>query len=81
MTFSLSKQVLKYLKALQPRLTKRIISAIENLPDFGDVKVLKGKKTPPLYRLRIGKYRVIFHINENEIRIIKIDTRGDIYKK
>ncbi len=81
MTFSLSKQALKYLKALQPRLTKRIISAIEDLPDFGDVKILKGKKTPLLYRLRIGKYQVVFHINEDEIQIIKIDTRGDIYKK
>ncbi len=80
MTFSLSKQVLKYLKALQPRLTKRIISAIEDLPVLGDVKSLKGKNIPPLYRLRIGKYRVIFLMSEDEIRIIKIDSRGDVYK-
>lgn len=81
MTFSFSKQAIKYLKSLQPRLTKRIISAIEELPDLGDVKSLKGKKTPPLYRLRLGKYRVIFQRIGDEIRVIKIDTRGDVYKK
>ena len=67
--------------SLQPRFTKHIISAIEKLPDSGDIKTIKGKKIPTLYRLRIGNYRVIFHRNWDKIRVIKIDTRGDVYKK
>jgi len=36
------------------------------------------------YRMRIGKYRAIFKIENDEIKIINvidINSRGDIYKK
>lgn len=33
-----------------------------------------------MYRVRVSKYRILFHMNTTEIRILKIDTRGDIYK-
>lgn len=33
------------------------------------------------YRLRIGKYRVIFEYpDQDTIRLLKIDSRDDIYK-
>lgn len=69
------KQFKKYDKKLQERLSK----AIDKLPD-GQVKKLKGKNTPPLYRLRVGDYRVIFRITEFEIFIDDVDSRGDVYK-
>lgn len=73
------KRAFKSLESHELSTRKRIISSIEKIPQ-GDIKKLKGEKHPPLYRLRIGKYRVIYHI-ENEIIIIaNIDTRGDIYK-
>ncbi|MGL4902800.1 MAG: type II toxin-antitoxin system RelE family toxin [Cetobacterium sp.] len=45
-----------------------------------DIKNLKGYDS--LKRLRIGKYRAIFEIIENQIVIfvLDIDSRGDIYK-
>ena len=58
---------------------KRIIEGIEKIPQ-GDIKKLRGEKYPPLYRLRIGKFRIIYHIENAEIIIVKIDTRGDVYK-
>ena len=57
----------------------RIVLAINNIPQ-GDIKKLKGEKYPPLFRLRIGKYRIIYNIDNFEILIVKIDTRGDVYK-
>ncbi len=57
----------------------RIVDAIEKIPR-GDIKRLQGEKHPPLYRLRVGKYRIIYHIENNDIIIAKIDTRGDVYK-
>lgn len=35
-----------------------------------------------IYRIRIGKYRILFHINDadNIIIILKIDKRSKIYK-
>jgi mRNA interferase RelE/StbE len=75
-----SKQAVKTLKRLQPRIAKHLLNAMKGLPGKGNVKPIKGKGTPPLFRLRVGKYRIIFHKQEQQIKIIKIDTRGDVYK-
>lgn len=79
MIYLLSKQAKKYLKAIPPRISGKLIEAIEKLPN-GNVKAVKGKKTPPLFRLRVGKYRIIYQKSDQNIRVIKIDTRGDVYK-
>ncbi len=71
-----TKDARKFLKR-QPRdVANRILDAIENLP-FGDVKKLKNSD---LYRLRVGKYRVIFDRRGVVINVIEIDSRGQIYK-
>ncbi len=69
------KKFLKYDRKLQ----EKIFNAIQKLPD-GDVKRLTGNDIPPIYRIRISKYRILFHMNEEEIQILKVDSRGDIYK-
>ncbi len=61
------------------KLQEKIFEAIQNLPS-GDVKKLTGSNIPPIYRIRISKYRVLFHMNEMEIQILKVDSRGDVYK-
>jgi mRNA-degrading endonuclease RelE of RelBE toxin-antitoxin system len=40
-----------------------------------DVKKLSGK----IYRIRKGKYRMLFRVEDNIILIFKIDIRGKIY--
>ena len=69
------KQFVKYDKKLQ----NRIFEAIKKLPK-GDVKKLTSNEEPPIFRLRVGKFRILFHM-EDEIKILKIDSRGKIYKK
>ncbi len=46
-----------------------------------DVVRLLGKERK--YRLRIGKYRLLFEIIHDEILIYfyQVDSRGDVYKK
>ena len=73
------KRAFKILEDYDLNTRERIIKAIERIPQ-GDIKKLQGEKHPPLYRLRIGKYRIIYHIENEDIIIAKIDTRGDIYK-
>ncbi len=73
------KNAYKTLVNYDKDLRKRIIEAVEHIPQ-GDIKKLQGEKYPPLYRLRVGKFRVIYHVENNEIVVAKIDTRGDIYK-
>ena len=53
--------------------------SFQNLPD-GDVKRLVGNEIPPIYRIRVSKYRILFYMNEEEIQILKVDSRGDVYK-
>jgi len=54
----------------------RIRQAINALP-IGDVKKLKGIRGG--YRLRVGGVRILFEKDADEIHVIKIDNRGDIY--
>lgn len=65
----------KYTKVLK----QQIITAIEKIPQ-GDIVKLKGKHIPPLYRLRVRDYRIVFEMNENFLIIWEVDSRGDIYK-
>lgn len=79
MTILYSKTSLSYLGRLERSHRKRIVSAIDKLPGHGDIKKMKGKKLANLFRLRIGKYRIIYQMEVDIIKILYIDTRGDIY--
>lgn len=79
MNITYSRQFIKSFATLDRKLQIRIRKATAKLPD-GDLKKLKGNNTPPLFRLRVGKYRILLEMNDDTIRIIDIDTRGDVYK-
>ena len=72
-----SKQAIKFLKRQDVVTRKRIIHAINAIP-LGDIKKLQGESG---YRLRVGDYRIIFDKFGNILYIIKIDNRGQVYKK
>ena len=62
---------------------ERVLRAIHELPAGNDIKRLKGRKSKGLYRLRVGDYRIIYKVNNNELIICAIDAgnRGQIYSK
>ena len=79
-----SKDVEKFLKK-HIDIIPRYISSIEILQynpysENLDIKKLKGEKSS--YRLRIGKYRILYEVNDKEIIIyfFSAGSRGDIYK-
>ena len=75
-----SKEAVKSLLKCQKDIAFKIRDAINELPQ-GDVKKLQGMNLPVKYRLRIGKYRIIFYYSSDDlIRIVKIEPRGDAYK-
>ncbi len=80
MKFLYSNTSIKYLQKLERDIVGKIIEAIEKLPFEGNINKLKGKKAKNIFRLRIGKFRVIYSSEKEVIKIIKIDTRGDVYK-
>ena len=85
-TIEYSNSAKKYLKTLSKPERERIENAVDKLQDgpYGrhdlDIKPLRASNN---WRMRVGKYRVIFTIYENEIHIsvVKIGSRGDIYKQ
>jgi mRNA interferase RelE/StbE len=70
----------KFLARCGKKTGAAIIGAIEGLPDNGDIKKLKGQLVKNTYRLRVGRYRVIYVREDDQVRILDIDARGDIYK-
>ena len=43
-----------------------------------DIKHIAGEVSA--YRIRVGKYRILFTVFEDTLLIQKIRTRGDVYK-
>ena len=79
---SLSKQAEKFIKKAEKELAKRLIDKIEKLetePVPQDAKTIKGSNKT--FRVRIGKYRILYTINheQKEILIAKIDHREQVY--
>ena len=46
-----------------------------------DIKKLKESKKRNYFRMRKGKYRAIFYIENHNIFVITIDKREEVYKK
>jgi mRNA interferase RelE/StbE len=81
MKVRLSKYADKYLKRLDKLTENRIRTALKKLeeePPKGDIVPLKGHSK--FFRLRIGGYRIIFSVEDNIIKVVEIDSRGQIYK-
>ena len=72
------KQPAKFLDTCDFAIGKKIVEAIEKIPS-GNIKKLKGMKIDA-YRLRVGRIRVIYVIENDTVIISKIDYRGDVYK-
>lgn len=77
------RSALRYLNHLDAVTARRLAAAIDGLtavPPRGDIRPLAGQ--PGVYRLRVGSYRVLFHVDHQQAMIF-VDTigpRGDIYK-
>lgn len=50
---------------------------------FYDIKKFHSKRFDDIFRLRIGDYRAVFRIINNElvIYVFAVGSRGDVYKK
>jgi mRNA-degrading endonuclease RelE of RelBE toxin-antitoxin system len=75
-----SKASLKYLSKLEKDHKSRIVTAVDGLPGKGNIKKMRGLSIKNLYRLRVGKFRVLFIWEHESIKVLDIDIRGDIYK-
>ncbi len=67
-------------KKIPKKMLASIFKKIEALENdlFGDVKRLTNFE--PEYRLRVGNYRVLFEVEDNQVVIYRIRHRKDVYR-
>ena len=60
-----------------------VFISLNTTNDLGlfDIKKLKSSEKRTYYRLRKGKYRAIFYIEENNYYVISIAKREEVYKQ
>lgn len=89
--------MINYLEEIQKKLKKGLLpkeifihfnnafSSVDMTKDLNlfDIKQLRQseEKTRVYYRLRKGKYRAMFYIEKDDIFVIAIDKREDVYRK
>ena len=75
----------KDLKKLSHEAAQRVYSAVKKIRDepYSHIKKLKASPTTPFYSLRVGEYRVVMTIENQQliIFVIEIGHRSTIYRK
>ena len=77
----LKKRAKKFIDKLPINERRRIVTAIELLPNGEDIKKVKGHND--LLRLRVCSYRIIYSVDNEKCIIYVIDAgnRGEIYNR
>jgi len=75
-----SDRTLKQLKKLPKDINKRIIKVLDRIKvrPFSYLETIAGSSYS---KLRIGDYRVLIRMSKDEIFVVKVGHRKNIYKK
>ena len=60
------------------RKVREILADPSNSKGRFDIKKLAGKKRT-YYRLRVGDYRIIYFLEDNVVKVVRVATRSDAY--
>ncbi len=80
MEVSYTNAAYRSLKKLPPQDRKALMEKIETYAKTGDGDVVFMVGSKNSYRIRHGKWRAIFEM-EDDILVVKIAKRGEIYKR
>lgn len=79
------RQARNYLARLPLKTKTAIVNKLHELAENPDnlalnVEILKGRQG---FRLRVGQYRVIYTRQDDQLilEVVKVRSRGDIYKR
>ena len=81
MKVDILKKAQKDISKLDTKIIKDILLAIkdlENYPDISNIKKLTNHK--PIYRKRIGNYRILFDIENDLITVGRVLHRSKAYE-
>ena len=71
-TVEWTRKSLKQLKRIERQRQKQIVVAVRDLKNWPDCKNVKALRGQDGYRLRVGRYRVFFEV-ENILKIVTIE--------
>ncbi|MFH1077605.1 MAG: type II toxin-antitoxin system RelE/ParE family toxin [Pseudomonadota bacterium] len=78
-----SKNADKALRRMPRNIALNIGKKIQELANNpSEMRNVKKLTNHPGYRLRVGDWRIVYTVNDNEllIHVINVKTRGEIYK-
>jgi mRNA interferase RelE/StbE len=83
--FAYDKHCLDYLKTLDKKCRRQIVTKIRQLaanPHPATAKVVQGMVdgSERVYRIRSGDYRILYTVREVIVCILDIDHRKDVYR-
>ena len=84
--FAFTDSALDFLSGLPPKIRRQVIKkakALHTNPHSPTSKKLHDVQTPegdPVYRERSGDYRILYVVRPEEILILDIDHRKDVYR-
>ena len=80
MKVAVDENFYKKLKKLPRKVQVKIYRTLKTLENFPftrlDIKKLKGKEK--IFRIRIGRYRILFILSKNKIYVSDIEVRGKV---
>jgi mRNA interferase RelE/StbE len=67
--------------ALDKGVARRVKQSVERFVETGagSVKRLHGID-PPEFRLRVGDYRALFHLDNDTMRVLRVRNRREAYR-
>ena len=83
----LCKTAIRELERVPADIAKRIRAKLPVLRDDprrprpgADIRLIFGREDPPLYRLRVGDYRVFYLVLQTEVRVVYNLHRSRAYR-
>ncbi len=70
------KEIKKISEPFKSRIKSKILE-LSSFPEIPNVKKLKNHQ--PVYRLRVGQYRILFDVIDDRIEIASIRHRKEAY--
>ncbi len=83
--FAYDQRCLDYLKTLEKKLRRQIVTKIQQLaadPHPPTAKVVQGMEngTERVFRIRSGDYRILYIVRGVIVCVLDIDHRKDVYR-
>ena len=81
MTYIWPESARAELRAIEQETAIRILRALDRYGESGegDVRALTGQ-WQGYFRIRVGDYRVLFVVTSEEITIVRVRHRSDVYR-